>query len=658
MIELLARFVSAFQRGIEGEVAAMRASAEALEIPLAQGVHLGGLHYGFELPAAAERLTVGAVCVLRTPLGEQSVTIERMSADDGRLTLAATHAIDLAAPAALVAAPWFLYDRLRGALARLDPDHHGVALALTLFGRLPPVRTQTAMRCDHRALDASQRAAVQLCSDSSLAFIWGPPGTGKTVTLTHVIEELLAQGKRILLVSTTNAAIDEVLAKLSTRPWFTALVETGTAIRLGTSTADTFGAELADVVARLHDAHGAARARLRARIADAEQAVRHGLAMIEELTAALSPQQSLFAEPPRLRPSSLHHLFGPELGARIEARPPRDQLRALQTRVARLDRVRTLGKARAAAHAAADRDLEARVVANARIVMCTLTNAYLSPLIADQRFDVLIAEEAGMATLPALFHAACLCRERAIMVGDPRQLPPIVQSNDDRIRRAIGRNIFDVTVPDPAQSPLVAMLETQYRMHPAIGSIVGRLFYADRLVHRADPDLTTAIASRPPFPGQSVVVVDTEARTTCERSAKGSSRINRASAELTAALAHEAVRAGAPSIAVITPYAAQAAEIRRLLGARRIRDAVECSTIHRFQGRECDVVLIDLVDAAPMRPSALLAEAPNLLNVSISRARGKLVIVADVAYFQSMDPAGLVTTLLLAASRPREAAET
>ncbi len=653
MIELLARFVAAFQRGIEGEVAAMRAAAEAFEIPLVQGLDLGTYHYSFELPAGADRLTVGAVCVLRTPLGEQSVTIERLSAADGRLALAATHAIDLTAPAALLVAPWFLYDRLHGALARLDPDRHGVELGLTLFGRRPPARTTTLLRGDHRALDTSQRAAVQLCSDSSLAFVWGPPGTGKTVTLTHVVEELLAQGQRILLASTTNAAIDEVLAKLSTRPWFVAAVEAGTAIRLGRSTAETFGAELGDVVARRRDAHGTARVRLRARIDDVEQRVRYGTALVGELAAALSPQQSLFAEPPRLRTAALDRLFGPGLGEVIATRAPRAQLRALETRIARLERVRTLARARVAAHAAADRDLAARVVADARVVMCTLTTAYLSPLMVEQRFDVLIAEEAGMATLPALFHAACLCRARAIMVGDPRQLPPIVQSNDDRIRRAIGRSIFDVTVPDPTRSPMVAMLETQYRMHPAIGSIVGRLFYGDRLVHCADPVATAAIAARAPFPGQPVVVVDTAARTTCERSAKGSSRINRGSAELTAELAHEAVRGGAASIAVITPYAAQAAEIRRLLAARRIRNAVECSTIHRFQGRECDVVLIDLVDAAPMRPSALLADAPNLLNVSISRARGKLVIVADVAYFEAMDPDGLVTALLRAAGTAR-----
>jgi hypothetical protein len=648
--ELLSRFVAAFQRGIEGEVAAMRASAQAFEITLAQGLELGALRYSFEAASGADRLAVGSVCVLRAPGGDQNVTIERLPGGDGRLTLAATHTIDVGAPAALVVAPWFLYDRLHGALERIDPESHGVALGLTLFGKSPPARSATTLRRDHAALDASQRAAVQLCSDSNLAFVWGPPGTGKTVTLTGVIEELLAQGKRILLASTTNAAIDEVLAKLSRQPWFTAAIDAGEAIRLGRSTAETFGAELGDVVARRHDAHGTARSRLRARIDEAEQLLRHGASMREELAAVLSPQRSLFAEPPRLRPAALVRLFGAGLGELLARREPRAQLRALELRLARLERVRTLARARLAAHAAADRNLEAGVVAGARLVMCTLTNAYLSPLMTDQRFDVLIAEEAGMATLPALFHASCLCRERAIMVGDPRQLPPIVQSDDARIQRAIGRSIFDVTVPDPATSPLVAMLETQYRMHPEIGAIVGRLFYGDRLVHRADAASTTAIAARPPFPGQPVVLVDTAARTTCERSEKGSSRINRASAELTAELAHEAVRGGASSIAVITPYAAHAAEIRRLLGVRRIRDAVECSTIHRFQGRECDIVLIDLVDAAPLRPSALLADAPNLLNVSISRARGKLVIIADVAYFRAADPAGLVATLLNAAA--------
>jgi superfamily I DNA and/or RNA helicase len=360
----------------------------------------------------------------------------------------------------------------------------------------------------------------------------------------------------------------------------------------------------------------------------------------------LTAQQSLFsAGPPRLREAALARVFS--AAQAIAELSANEQRRVIDERIARLERVRVLAKERVTAMAAEDRDLEARVVKEARVVLCTLANAYISPHLGGERFDVLIAEEAGMATLPPLFYAASLCDRRAIMVGDPRQLPPIVQSSDPGVTRAIGRNIFDVTVPDPMTSPIVAMLDVQYRMHPAIGALVGELFYGDRLVH--DAVGVGDIVERAPFPGRAVVVVDV--KSTCERSAKGTSRVNSVSAERTAELAVEAVTAGATSIAVITPYAAQASEIRKLLAARRIGDAVECSTIHRFQGRECDVVIIDLVDAHPMRPSALVADAPNLLNVSISRARGKLVIVADVAYFEAMDPGGLVASMLRAANR-------
>ncbi len=632
MSQLLARFVSAFRRGIEGELAAMRASAEAFEIPLVRGEDLGAQRYRFDV-SASEKLLPGTVCSLKSPRGDQRVTIERVD-DDDHITIAATQYIDLATECALIVAPWFLYDRLLGALDEVKD----APLSLTLFGNQPPVRTPTALERDHGELNASQRAAVQLCADSNLAFVWGPPGTGKTVTLVHVIEELLARGERILLASTTNAAIDQVLAKLATRPSFAP----GVFVRLGRSDANTFGAELADIVDERRGSKRDELARLRSRIGDVEQQVRYARGMLTELEPALSTQTSLFGEPaPRLRAAALARVF--TAADAIALMQPRDQLRIVEQRIARLERVRVLAKARVAARNAEDRDVETRVMTEARVVLCTLTNTYLSPHLRGQQFDTLIAEEAGMATLPSLFYAASVCTKRAIMVGDPRQLPPIVQSDDPIVRRTIGRNIFEL---HDERADVVAMLDVQYRMHPAIGSLVGNLFYSGRLQHGAAS--TDAITAAAPFPGQAVVIVDT--KSTCQRSAKGSSRVNLTSAEVTAELAHEAVRGGSNSVAVITPYAAQASEIRRLLGARRIGDAVECSTIHRFQGRECDVVIIDLVDAAPMRPSALIGDAPNLLNVSISRARGKLVIVADVAYFESTARDGLVSAMLRAAA--------
>src|SRR6185437_16045769 len=113
---------------------------------------------------------------------------------------------DVTGSCALIVAPWFLYERLADALDGIA----AAPLAMTLFGKRPPVRVPSALHRDHAALNASQRAAVQLCADSNLAFVWGPPGTGKTATLVHVIDELVARGERILIASTTHAAIDQL----------------------------------------------------------------------------------------------------------------------------------------------------------------------------------------------------------------------------------------------------------------------------------------------------------------------------------------------------------------------------------------------------------------------------------------------------------------
>lgn len=659
---LLGRFVAAFRRGIEREVAAMRGAGEAASVTLSGGEALGGQRYGFTLAEPCEPLMAGGEATLRAPHGEQRVILERI--EELRIVVVAAEPVDVTAqPLSLAVAPWFLYERLLLALGGLEVGRHAVDLALALFGKRPARRSETALRCEHGALNESQRAAVQLCSDSELAFVWGPPGTGKTATLVHVIEELRAQDRRVLLASTTNAAIDQVLAKLAARPWCAAAVEGGAIVRLGRSDAETFGAELGDVVSRLGAAHRGRLERLRARLGEVEQLARYGAALAAELEVAAAPQQSLFAAPaPRLSAAALARVLGPGLGERVAVLPAVAQRAVLAQRLARLQRVKALAKERAARCAAALRDLEARVVGEAQVVLCTLAQVYLSPLVKEQRFDVLIAEEAGMAVLPALFHAACLCREKAIMVGDPRQLPPIVQSREPVVQRAIGRSVFELAAGEPARAGEVAMLEVQYRMHPVIGGLVGRLFYDGRLRHGADAAPSEAIAARGPYPGQPVVVVDTAGRTACRRSAKGASRVNEASAELTAALALEAAAAGAGSVAVITPYAAQAREIRTRVAARGGgaaggSGAIECSTIHRFQGRECDVVILDLVDAAPMRPGILLSgsrtdsDACNLLNVSLSRARGKLAIVADVSYFEAHAPGGIVAAILREAVR-------
>jgi superfamily I DNA and/or RNA helicase len=204
----------------------------------------------------------------------------------------------------------------------------------------------------------------------------------------------------------------------------------------------------------------------------------------------------------------------------------------------------------------------------------------------------------------------------------------------------MGRNIFEVRVADPHSSPLVAMLAVQYRMHPVIGQLVSDLFYDGRLTHGGDPARRDRIASGEPYAGSPLVVLDTAGLTTCQPGSAGQSRINVTTAVLCVDLARRAVRAGASHVAIITPSVDQARAIRAHLKVRTVdvgeTQHIECSTVHRFQGQERDVIILDTVDAAPMKPGVLLSErgarstAQNLINVAISRARGKLIVVADV----------------------------
>lgn len=63
--------------------------------------------------------------------------------------------------------------------------------------------------------DASQEAAVKVgLSGSRLMVIHGPPGDGKTTVITELVQHFVRQGKKVLLVSQMNAAVDRALKKI------------------------------------------------------------------------------------------------------------------------------------------------------------------------------------------------------------------------------------------------------------------------------------------------------------------------------------------------------------------------------------------------------------------------------------------------------------
>ena len=67
---------------------------------------------------------------------------------------------------------------------------------------LPPTRA---------SITGLNRIIIEKACGSSLTYIWGPPGTGKTYTIAGLIASLVDLGERVLITSHTNAAVDQVL---------------------------------------------------------------------------------------------------------------------------------------------------------------------------------------------------------------------------------------------------------------------------------------------------------------------------------------------------------------------------------------------------------------------------------------------------------------
>jgi len=665
MRDLVQQFVKSFQKAVRAEMTAMQDQMGPFEVPVATLAELetpsGNPYklYDISLATSSDKLVLNGECTLAYDGGEQLATITAINRD--RLTLRCVSNVPAGSSGLkLVIYPWFLYEKLLLALEALPTSADFQATsALTLFGKLAPRLHNSPDAAPCPELNASQQRAVQLCCDSNVSFVWGPPGSGKTKTLSHIVIELLAQGHRVLLTSTTNSAIDQALAVLATHPAAQHYMHVGQIVRVGPTNAETFGTSLGDVVNLQNITLQKKLARVKTRSSELSDQILACDKALQKLKGVIGGRQlDMFrsVQEDSLYASDLEGIFKHRLANRILSMPPNQKQAVIERRRTRLDRANNLCRATINRCLDGLSGKEKSAIDNARLVLATMTNMYISKLLNAEQFDVVIIEEAGMAVLPTLFYCAGMATRKVIAVGDPRQLPPIVVSKDPYAQKAMGRSIFEVTVPKPDQSPIVVMLDTQYRMHPAIGSLVSELFYAGKLKSADSTSQRSEIADKPPYPGEAVVVVDTHGTTRCAKSDGSYSRSNQQTAEICVRLASEAVAAGIESVAIITPYARQSRLISGLLADSAIPEGVvECRTVHRFQGNERDFVILDTVDALPATPGVLLAgrkgasSAPNLLNVSISRAKGKLVIVADVDYFHAKAPGSMIDLVLSAA---------
>lgn len=299
-------------------------------------------------------------------------------------------------------------------------------------------------------------------------------------------------------------------------------------------------------------------------------------------------------------------------------------------------------------------DIEKHLVADAQVVATTLAKTYMNSSLKERRFDVVILDEVSMAPLPAAYFAASRANHSVVLIGDPQQLPPIVQAQSEQAQAWLGRDLFalrhiSLTSATGGRSDS-ALLTEQARMHPLIAEIAGRHVYRGLL--NTSPRILTQefhqdYAATEPLPGLPLLLCDTGDASPVASAPEGRSRINAYHALCSLELARRALetlpkrqlRKGEFRIGLITPYRKQAQLLQQLVKDAGLTDLIRAGTVHRFQGLEAEVIIFDTVESPGAPPSRLTtgvwgSDAMRLTNVAMTRAQQKLIVVANYAYLE------------------------
>ena len=231
----------------------------------------------------------------------------------------------------------------------------------------------------------------------------------------------------------------------------------------------------------------------------------------------------------------------------------------------------------------------------------------------DMVFDYLIMDEASQVDIKT-GALALSCAMNAVIVGDDKQLPNVVSHEEEQALNAIQSTYcvdekYQATANSFLQSCVkvftdapVTLLREHYRCHPRIIDFCNQRFYSGEL-----------IAMTSDYNEDKVLQV---IKTVPGNHARG--HFNQREIDV---IIQEVMPdySESDSVGIITPYRDQAIAINRALG----KDIA--STVHKFQGRECDAIIMSMVDNAPTD----FSDDPNLMNVAISRAKTKLCIVVN-----------------------------
>ncbi|MGP0684587.1 nuclease [Citrobacter braakii] len=305
--------------------------------------------------------------------------------------------------------------------------------------------------------------------------------------------------------------------------------------------------------------------------------------------------------------------------------------------------------------------------------------------IQENIYDWVIIDEAARSIASELAIAMQSAR-RVLLVGDHLQLPPLYSdAHKAALARKLGINNSRTEIDEVLRSDFArafnsaygaqasAALLTQYRMAPPIGDLVSKTFYDRKLLNgeRAIPD----VYQHAPEALCSVVTwLDTAnlGHRAHHLEDRGTSIYNRCEAdeiisvlkqvseneEFVAQLS-KLVNKDEAAIGVICMYAEQKRLLRQKFNqeiwSEGFKDIVKIDTVDSYQGKENRIIILSLTRSDKQHSPGFL-RAPNRINVAMSRAMDRLLIVGNADIWKGNNkelPLGSVVSYM--AERGQEA---
>ena len=638
--------------------------------------------------------------------------------------------------ATLVALPWVALTRLHEALERCASETTaGLGLSTALFAGESAEMEQIAdvVAGQPVPLNEGQQQALTTALQRAVTAVAGPANSGKTHLLSRVAAACLDAGHRVLLLASSNHAIDSMLSTLVESDASTAYAA-GDLLRVGCSADPRVGQEMRSLtpelaVSRLRaerEQELAALVAERTALAERDQALRvlqKAVALAQhaanerdavqvEVGALLAkqetdePQTIEIAGVQRLRERwsqvwqramlltgrptrSVRSLYREDFERRrqeayVHAQQLAEAQRRLERKVAAAARLQEsldqqLGEyglgadsvdeacrvsvARlgllAEKHESALRALEKvpqAVRERARLVASTVIQALVDEEFEFGSFDVVLIDDAHRIPLPHLYWAAGFARSRLVITLEESALQPWYCAQQAVAQRWLGRSVAAYMASIGAQSAgWVAKLTERYALHPPLAQAVsgwsagtsggGRTQLLQvksppqgqrRSVRRRLPvrghtvPLEKALANESPL-----VLVDTSGlKPWCEVIPQ-QGRLNLGSALAAVALAERLLQMNSgSSIALVTPYAAQARLLLHLAREREVAGAVGIYAPPCLPDRGADVVILDTVETpgrfawSALDDSRPESQANAFFSIVCTQARQRVLVLA------------------------------